>query len=218
MADVRAPIVVIGLGRFGGSLAHSLAARGVHTLAVDADADVVQSHSETLRDVVRADATDAETLRQLGVDAGWRAVIAIGDLQQSLVATTVLRELGVEEIWAKALSERHALILERLGATHVVRPEADMGARISHLLMGHMIDYVSIDDEYSVAKTAVPDFVAGRPLSTSRVAQRHNVRIIAVKRSDGQMVEAEPETVPLLGDVLVVWGRTHLVERFSNLS
>lgn len=217
MADVSAPIVVIGLGRFGSSLAQSLAARGVHALAVDSDIEVVQSHSEALRDVVRANATDAESLRQLGIDAGWRAVIAIGDLQQSLVATTVLRELGVEEIWAKALSERHALILERLGAKHVVRPEADMGARVSHLLMGHMIDYAPVDDEYSVAKTPVPDFAAGQPLSASRISKRYNVRVIAVQRSDGEMVDAEPETIPLLGDVLVVWGRTALVERFSNL-
>lgn len=216
MADPHSPIVVIGLGRFGGSLAQHLVERGAHVLSVDSDMEAVQAHAETLPEVVRADATDAETLRQLGIHAGWRAVVAIGDLQQSLVTTTVLRELGVEEIWAKAGSERHGLILERLGATHVVQPEAELGARVSHLLMAHLLDYLPVDDGYSVAKTAVPDFAAGQPLGTSRIRERHGVRVIAVRRSDGEMLEAEDSTIPLLGDTLVVWGRNDLVERFSN--
>lgn len=216
MADSHAPIVVIGLGRFGASLAQHLVQRGARVLCVDSDMDAVQAHAEALPQVVRADGTDAETLRQLGIDAGWRAVVAIGDLQQNLVTTTVLRELGVEEIWAKAQSERHALILERLGASHVVQPEAELGARISHLLVGHMLDYLPVDEDFSVAKTPVPDYAAGRPLGSSRIRERHGVRVIAVKRSDGKMLEAEPDTIPLLGDTLVVWGRTHLLEQFSE--
>lgn len=216
MADSHSPIVVIGLGRFGASLAQHLVARGSQVLCVDSDMEAVQAHAEALPQVVRADATDAETLRQLGIHAGWRAVVAIGDLQQSLVTTTVLRELGVEEIWAKALSERHAIILERLGATHVVQPEAELGSRVSHLLVGHMLDYLPIDEDYSVAKTSVPDFAAGQPLGSSRIGERHGVHVIAVKRSGGEMLEAEPGTIPLLGDTLVVWGRTDLVERFSE--
>lgn len=216
LADSRSPIVVIGLGRFGASLAQHLVSRGAQVLSVDSDMEAVQAHAETLPKVVRADATDVETLRQLGIDAGWRAVVAIGDLQQSLVTTTVLRELGVEEIWAKALGERHALILQRLGATHVVQPEAELGARVSHLLMAHLLDYLPVDEGHSVAKTAVPDAAAGRPLGSSRIRQRYGVRVIAVKRSDGEMVDADDETIPLLGDTLIVWGRTDLVETFSN--
>lgn len=218
MADSHSPIVVIGLGRFGASLAQHLVARGIRVLCVDSDMEAVQAHAETLPQVVRADATDAETLRQLGIDAGWRAVVAIGDLQQSLVTTTVLRELGVDEIWAKAQSERHALILERLGATHVVQPEAELGSRVSHLLVGHMLDYLPVDEDFSVAKTSVPDYAAGQPLGSSQIRERHGVRVIAVKRSGGEMLEGEPETIPLLGDTLVVWGRTDLVERFSELT
>lgn len=214
-ADPESPIAVLGLGRFGSSLAAQLQSRGARLLSVDVDPEVVQAQSDALRDVVRADATDAESLRQLGIHAGWRAVVAIGDLQRSLVATTVLRELEVEEIWAKASNDRHALLLERLGATTVVQPEVDMGERLSHLLLGHMLDYVPVEAGYSVAKTPVPDSVAGRPLGSSRITRDFGVRVVAVRRADGEMVDAEPSTVPLLGDVLVVWGRTDLLERFS---
>ena len=217
MADTRSPIAVIGLGRFGGSVAEGLTSRGVKLLAIDSDMAVVQDHSDTLRDVVCADSTDALSLRQLGLDGGWRAVVAIGGLQQSLLTITVLQDLGVDEIWAKAVSDRHALLLRRMGATHVVQPEADAGLRISQLLVGGMLDYVPIERDYSIAKTPVPEEMAGRALSEPGLAEKHGVRVIAVIRADGTTHDAEPLTVPLLGDVLVLWGRAGDLERFAKV-
>ena len=217
MADTHSPIAVIGLGRFGGSVAHGLTSRGVSLLAIDAEMTVVQRHSETLRDVVCADSTDELSLRQLGLDAGWRAVVAIGGIQQSLLTITVLQDLGIEEIWAKAVSERHALLLRRMGAAHVVQPEADAGLRISQLLVGGMLDYLPVERDYSVAKTPVPDDMAGRALSEPGLTEKHDVRVIAVLRADGTTTDAEPSTVPLLGDVLVLWGKAGDLERFAKV-
>lgn len=217
MVDTHSPIAIIGLGRFGGSIAQGLASRGVSLLAIDADMSVVQHHSETLRDVVCADSTDALSLRQLGLDPGWRAVVAIGGIQQSLLTMTVLQDLGIEDIWAKAVSEQHALLLRRMGATHVVQPEADAGLRISQLLVSGMLDYTPIDRDFSVAKTPVPDEMAGRPLSESDLAKKLGVRVIAVLRADGSTNDANPSTVPLFGDVLVLWGSAADLEHFARV-
>lgn len=217
MVDTHSPIAVIGLGRFGGSVAEDLTSRGVSLLAIDADMAVVQHQSETLRDVVCADSTDKLAMTQLGLDAGWRAVVAIGGIQQSLLTVTVLQDMDIEDIWAKATTDQHALLLRRMGASHVVQPEADAGRRVSQLLVGGMLDYVPIDRDYSVAKTPVPDDMAGRALSGAALAETHGVRVIAVIRADGTTIDADPRTVPLLGDVLVLWGRAGDLERFAKV-
>lgn len=214
--DPRGSLVVIGLGRFGSSLARSLADRDVRLLAIDADMKVVQEHADTLRDVVCADATDATALSQLGIDAGWRAVVAIGSIQQSLLAATQLQQLGVEDIWAKALTAQHATLLRRVGATHVVQPEADAGRQIAELLVGHMTDYVAVNDDFAVATTAVPHEQAGHPLSAFARRPRDGVRCIAVQRADGRTEDAQPDTVPLLGDHLLLCGRAADLERFAR--
>lgn len=119
----RDAVVVIGLGRFGGAVAESLTELGHEVLGIDEDAAIVQSWADRLTHVVQADTTDGETLRRLGVQDFPRAVVAIGtDIEASVLTVLALTELGVPDIWAKALSGKHGRILERTGAHHVIYP------------------------------------------------------------------------------------------------
>ncbi|MDG4764308.1 TrkA family potassium uptake protein [Solwaraspora sp. WMMD406] len=222
MADSRnEPVVVIGLGRFGGALALELAGRGTEVLGIDGDPKITQGFSGQLPHVVTADATDLEALRQLGVGEFHRAVVAIGtDIQASILATSLLSELGVADIWAKAISRQHGRILERIGAHHVVLPEHDMGERVAHLLTGRLLDYVEVDQDFAMIKTTPPQEVVSVPLRESRVRSRFGVTVVAVKSeahgAKARFTHATPDTVLMYGDIILVIGRINDVERFAE--
>lgn len=136
------PVVLIGLGRFGTAVALELVRRGIEVLAVDSSPKRVQSMAGQLTQVVSADCTDIEALRQLGVPDFYRAVVAIGsDIEASILVTSLLVELEIEDIWAKAISDHHGRILRRVGAHHVVYREFEMGERVAHLVTGRMLDW-----------------------------------------------------------------------------
>jgi trk system potassium uptake protein TrkA len=155
-------VVVIGLGRFGSSLALELLLRDIRLLAIDSSAKLVQALSNRIPHIVVADATDPEALEQLGVAEFRRAVIAIGtDQEASILATANMADLEISDIWAKATSRHHGRILERVGAHHVVLPEHDMGERVAHLVSGEMLDYIEIEPGYVMAKTRPPRDIVG---------------------------------------------------------
>nr|BFE77984.1 TrkA family potassium uptake protein [Planobispora longispora] len=185
MADTRNdPVVVIGLGRFGSSLATELVRRGTEVLAIDSRPKVVQSMSGKLTHVVAADSTDLEALRQLGVPDFYRAVVAIGtDIESSILTTSLLVELAIEDIWAKAISRDHGRILERVGAHHVILPEHDMGERVAHLLNGRMLDYMEVDENYALVKTRPPRDYVGVPLGETNLRRKYGVTVVCVKGS-----------------------------------
>jgi trk system potassium uptake protein TrkA len=150
-------VVVIGLGRFGKSLALELMEQGTEVLGVDSDHRIVQSLAGRLTHVVQADATNEDAMRQLSVAEFERAVIGVGnDLEASILSASVALGLGVDQVWAKAISHAHARILTQIGVHHVVRPEHDMGKRVAHLVKGSMLDYIEIDDGYAIVKTRPP--------------------------------------------------------------
>ena len=127
------PVLVVGLGRFGSSVAYELQEHGREVLAVDTDRDLVAKAAAVLTLAVEADATDEDAMRQLGVSDIKDAVVAIGtDIESSVLVVSLLLDLGVTNIWAKATSPAHGRILERVGATRVVYPEAEMGKIIAN--------------------------------------------------------------------------------------
>lgn len=214
-------VVVIGLGRFGSALARELANNGTDVLAIDSRPGVVQRLAGHLSHVVTADSTDLEALNQLGVGDYDRAVVAIGtDMEASILTTANLVDLGIEHIWAKAVTDQHAQILRRVGAHHVVLPEHEMGERVAHLVSGRMLDYIEIDSEYAIVKTEPSQDMVGIPLGESKVADRYRVSVASVRRhTDGDQegfTPATPDTVLNYGDVILVIGRIRDVERFAD--
>jgi trk system potassium uptake protein TrkA len=211
-------VVVVGLGRFGSAVAESLSHLGHDVLAIDEDAALVQSWGERLAHVVQADTCNAETLRQLGVADFQHAVVGIGtDIEASVLTTLALSELGVPDIWAKAINRNHGRILERTGAHHVVFPEAAMGERVAHLVTGKMIDFIQFDDDFAIVKTRAPKESIGRTLAESALRTRYGITIVGVKRPGIDFAYARPETVVKDGDLLIVSGGTREVERFAAL-
>ncbi|MFR9800690.1 potassium channel family protein [Pseudonocardia sp. RS010] len=219
MADAREPVVVIGLGRFGTALALELAERGHEVLAVDRSDARVQALSGQLTQVVAADSTDIDALRQLGVQDFYRAVVAIGsELEPSILTTSLLVELEIEDIWAKAVSDHHGRILRRIGAHHVVFPEHEMGERVAHLLSGQLLDYMPIDTDFALAKIRPPHSAVGVPLAESRLRSRHGVTAVAVKREDGSFTYAGQDTVLSHDDTILIVGREADIERLVTRS
>ncbi|MFF5980514.1 potassium channel family protein [Streptomyces olindensis] len=212
-------VAVIGLGRFGSSLASELMRRGWDVLGIDTDARLVQKYSDGLTHAAVADCTDPEVLRQLGVHEITSAVVAIGtDIEASILVSSNLLEAEVPNIWAKAISRQHGQILERLGVHHVVLPEHEMGERVAHLVTGRMLDFIEFDDDYALVKTVAPDIATGIPLGQSQVRSRYGVTVVGIKRPGEGFTYATAETVVQQGDVIVVTGKTRAVEAFAELS
>jgi trk system potassium uptake protein TrkA len=215
-ADQR--VAVIGLGRFGSSLARELMRRGWDVLGLDEDERRIQRHRDMLTHAAVTDATDDEALRQLGVHDFTSAVVAIGtDVEASILVTSNLLEAGVTNVWAKAISRQHGQILERLGAHHVVLPEHEMGERVAHLVTGRMLDFIEFDDDYALVKTVAPKVATGVPLGISGVRTKYGVTVVGIKRTGEDFTYATADTVVRPGDVLIVTGMTRAVEAFAEL-
>ena len=211
-------VLVVGLGRFGRSLALELTKEGVEVLGVDSDPRVVRSLAGRLTHVVEADSTDLEAMRELGVAEFDRAVVGVGtNLEASILSASVVLEVGVRHVWAKAISQSHARILDQIGVHHVVRPEHDMGKRVAHLVTGRMIEYIEFDDGYAFAKTRPPRALIGRSLGGFGVRQEYGVTVVGVKAYGEDFTYATPSTVLREGAEIIVSGPKDKVERFSAL-
>ena len=210
--------LVIGLGRFGRTLAGTLTRLGHEVLGVDASPKVVQACAVDMTHVVQADATDVEALRQIGAADFGRAAVAIGtDIEASILATYALVDLGVPRIWAKAVTAEHGAILERVGAHRVVFPEIEMGERVAHTMVGRTVDYIELDDDFVLVETTAPRDLAGRSLADAGVRARHGVTVVAVKAPGGVFRYATPETVIGEDDLMVVAGPRDKAEAFASL-
>lgn len=212
-------VVVLGLGRFGKSLALELMEQGTEVLGIDANEAVVQKISHRLTHAVAADTTDEESLRQLSVPDYDRAVVGIGsDLEASLLTASALINLAVPHVWAKAISNAHAKILRQIGVEHVVRPEHDMGKRVAHLVRGRMMDYIEFDDGFAMVKTTPPTAVVGKRLGETTVRSTYGVTVVAIKRPGEGFTYATADTVIAPGDTIIVSGQVRDTERFSDLT
>jgi trk system potassium uptake protein TrkA len=215
--DARS-VVVIGLGRFGTSLARELVKGGREVMGVDADERIVQSLASELTDVVQADTTDEAALRELGIQDFDSAVVAIGsDLESSILTASLLLQLGIPQVWAKATSEAHGRILEQLGVHHVIFPEMDMGKRVAHMVSGESLDYVELDKDYVMVKAEAPELFNGKSLAELKFRSQHGVTVVATKKANGSYQPSFPETVIETGDLMVVAGSTKNVDEFCRM-
>lgn len=212
-------ILVIGLGRFGSSLATTLVDMGYEVLGVDTDEIRVQDHADHLTHVATADCTTNRALEQLGVADIRTAVVCIGnDIESSVLSTVALADHGVPNIWAKAITQQHGTILERVGAHHVVFPEKDMGARVAHLVSGRMMEYFALDDSFVLVELTTPPWLAGVPLAQSSVRSAYNITIVCVKHVGAPFTYATSDTVLGEEDLIVIAGHRKDVERFAEAS
>lgn len=210
-------VVVIGLGRFGSSVAQSLVHLGHDVMGIDRDELLVREWADLLTHAVQADSTNTAIMRQLGVADFSHAIVAIGtDLAASLMTLMTLTELGIKDIWIKALTPEHGQIAERIGAHHVVYPEADMGERVAHLITGRMIDFIEFDDGFAIAKIHAPSATLNKTLAESRIRDQFGVTVVGIKRTHEDFQHATPSSLIRPGDLLVVSGPTRKIEIFAG--
>jgi trk system potassium uptake protein len=210
-------VVVVGLGRFGGSVAQSLMRLGHEVMGIDRNEETVQEWADVLTHMAQCDSTRAGAMRQLGVADFQHAVVGIGsDLAASLMTVMALAELGIKDIWVKAMSVEHGQIAQRIGAHHVMFPEAVMGERVAHLITGRMMDFIEFDDGFAIAKILAPASTHNRSLAESGVRERFGVTVVGLKRANEDHRHATPDTRVLPGDVLVVSGPARKIEAFAG--
>lgn len=219
MRRLHANVLVIGMGRFGSALARELMRSGHEVLGVDSDERLVQLMSSELTHCVKADTTDEAALRELGVTEFDSAVVAIGaDLEASILTASLLLQLGVPTVWAKANSESHGRILKQLGVHQVIFPEKEMGTRVAHRVSGESLDYVPIDSDFVMVKANVPESFDGQDLAALKIRSRFGVTVVAVTSGDGKYTPAFPETVLRAGDQFVVAGQKQPLQEFCQIS
>lgn len=212
----NAPVLVIGLGRFGAATAGELDRLDREVLAIDTDAALVQKWADRVTHTVQADARSIETLRQIGAEDFSVAVVAVGSsIEASVLITANLVDLKLPQIWAKAISQSHGKILERIGANHVIYPEAEAGERVAHLVSGRMLDFIEFDDDFALVKMFPPKPIRGLKLGEAGVRSKYKVTIVGVKSPGKPFTYATADTTVSDHDLIIVSGASPDIERFA---
>ncbi|NMA83902.1 MAG: TrkA family potassium uptake protein [Epulopiscium sp.] len=211
--------VVLGLGRFGKSVAQTLAEKGYEVLAVDKSQEVIQEVSDYVTHAVQADATDMDTLKALGIRNFDVAVIAIGtNMQSSIMATLLVKELGVKYVLAKAQNEMHKKVLEKIGADRVIFPEREMGVRIaSNLVSNNILDYIELSSEYSLVEIATLQEWVGKSLKELNIRSKYGINVMAIRHHDTVNISPRADVVLHKEDILVVMGSNEDLARLHIL-
>ena len=216
----KVEFAVIGLGRFGTSLALTLMESGYTVLGVDNDPHLVQRLSSLITHAAVLDATDEEALQEVEIGSFDTAVVAIGaDFESNLLATVALKSLGVRQVISKALTDRQREILLRVGADRVVQPEYDAGRRLAEeLMVPAMLERLPLGPEHGVAEMVVPRALTSQSLAQSDLRQRLGITVLAIKRGNRILVSPQGDTVLLEGDLLVVLGSNEAIRACGNLA
>ena len=219
---------VIGLGRFGKSVAQTLASKGHQVLAIDVSEQVTQELSDEVTQAVCLDATDEKALRSVGIENVDVAIVGTGtDLEASILITLNLKEIGIKEIVCKGVDEGHKKVLEKIGATRVVQPEREMGARVANSLVStSVIEHIELSNESSIVELIPPKEFIGKSLREIDVRAKFGVTVIALKRKipsaskkeEEEIVNVSPqaEDVVKKGDILVVLGENTNIDKLKK--
>lgn len=210
--------MVIGLGKFGISVAKALFSLGHDVLAIDNHEEIVQELSDSVTHVIHADVTNEEVFKSLGVSNFDAAIVSIGDnIESSILATVLLKESGAKYILAKAQSELHARVLYKVGADKVVFVERDMGIRIAHnLISDNVEDIMEISSTFSVVELKPPKSWTGKSLKELDIRATHGINIIAIKKQDAVDASPGPDTVIGENDILVAFGKSKDLNAFER--
>ena len=210
--------VVIGLGRFGSSVAETLVREGHDVLAIDGDADRVRHLSHTLSNVVQLDATDADALQEIGIENFDTGLVSIGmDFESNLLATVLLLRFGVRRVITKARTRTQKSILEMVGAHEVILPEQEAGEHLGRrLAFKHIVEYLEIFGGVGVVEILAPASLWNHSLIECNLRQRTNLTVIAVRRGSDVIVNPAATFRIAEGDILVVVGQIEDAERLRG--
>lgn len=209
---------VIGCGRFGTSLAQTLYSLGYDVMAIDKSDEIIQEISSTVTYAVQADALDENTLKTLGISNFDVAIVTIGsDMQASIMATLIAKELGVNLVISKAQNELHAKVLQKIGADKVVFPERDMGARIAHnLVSSNILDYIEFAPDYSIVEVVVPEEWRHKSLRELKLPTTYGINVIAIKQGEELNISPHADDAIDPDDILIVIGNNKDLQKLEK--
>ncbi len=210
---------VIGLGRFGSSVARTLYDLGHNVLAMDKDEEALRAVSDHVTHAVQIDTTDPDALRAVGITNFDAVVVAIGvDIQESILTTMLLKDLGVKKVVAKAVDERQGKVLEKVGADAVVFPERDMGVRVAHSLASpNVLEYLELSPQYTIDEVRVPERLDGRTLGELELRAKFGVNVLLILRDSQLLISPSGDVRLQSGDVLVVVGENRQLHRLESV-
>ena len=221
----RRSFAVIGLGRFGSAMARTLAELGQDVIGIDSSEERVRQMADVIGQALELEATDDKALRAAGIQDVDVAVVSIGEnIEASLLVVTLLRELGISNIVAKAVTPLHGRILEKLGVSRVIFPEREMAIRIAHsLVLPNVIDYIELSREFSIIEIPAPATFVGKTLKQLELRPRFGLTLVAIKRANGDggvlttnIAPAADETI-LRDDVLALLGSNDRLAKLDDL-
>ncbi len=212
--------VVFGLGKFGRSVAETFAENGKEVLAIDMDDEIVQDVSDTVTHAVQADVTDEDALRALGIGNFEVAVVAISNnLQASIMATILAKEMGVNYVVAKAQNPVHKRVLEKVGADRIVFPEREIGIRIANnLISSNFVDFIEVSEDYAMVEIGALIEWVGKTLKELNMRVNYGINVMAVKRNDNMSIMPGPDLVIEQTDVLVVIGSNSDLRKIKEIA
>lgn len=215
---MKKQFAVIGLGRFGGSICKELIDLGAEVLAIDKDPNRINEYAQIVTHAVVGDTTDESVLKSIGIRNFDYVIVAIGDdIQASILTTLILKELGVNNITAKAQNEYHEKVLLKIGADRVVHPERDMGIRIANnMVSNNVLDYLELSDKYSIVEIVANKRLEGRTLKGLNIRAKYGINIVAIKRGDSIIVSPPADEVILEKDILVAIGTDENIDFFER--
>jgi len=210
---------VIGLGRFGTSIARRLYEAGQEVLGIDANEEKVEDAELFVTHAVVADTTETKALRAIGISNFDCVIVAIGnDMQSSILTVSLLKELGVKKVIAKALGKRHGQVLEKVGADWIIYPERDMGERVANqLLSPNMLNYIELSKEHSIEEIMIPSKMAEKSLRDLDIRAQYNVSVIAIVREGDIIISPSPDRIIHKEDLLVMIGKREDIAKFANI-
>lgn len=209
---------VIGLGRFGTSVAETLTRMGYDVLAADVNADKVNAVMDVVTHAVQVDALDEHSLKSLGIRNFDVVIVAIGeDVQANILVTVMLKEMGVKTVVAKARTELHGRVLAKVGADKVVFPERDMGIRVARALVAaNIVDQIELSPDYSIMELIAPEEFVGKSIGESAIRMKYGVTVLAIRRGQDILISPGARHAIEEGDILVVVGRNDRLSRLEQ--
>ncbi|NIM99670.1 MAG: NAD(P)-binding domain-containing protein [candidate division Zixibacteria bacterium] len=212
--------VVIGLGNFGFYLARSLFEEGKDVIGVDRDKERVQRLREFCSYAVVGDATDKSVLESIGIEREHLVVVSLGgNISASVLVTLYLKDLKVENIYVKIISEDHGRALERIGATEVIFPERDLAKKLAKTLLSpNLIDYIPLTEEYNIFEIAPPKEFIGKTLGEIRLRRKYNINILAVRGVVPEKITMNPDGTFMIkdSDILLALGKPDDIEKIRG--
>ncbi len=217
-APLSREFAVVGLGRFGVSLSRTLLDRGFHVLGIDKDQHLVNYYAEELTQTMALDATDEHALREIDIGSFDTVVVAIGDhLEDNVLCTATLKDLGVRQVVCKAASRRQKEILLRVGADRVIQPEYDAGQHLGQqLAKPNVIEQIVLGPSQRCSLVRLASVFHGRTLEEVAIEKRYNVKVIALVRNDESTFGPPLSHLIQDGDMLIVFGNRNDIARFAR--